>query len=292
MANLKDIRRRITSVKNTRQITRAMKMVAAAKLRRSQERILEARPYAYRLRDMIWEISQRADHADHPLLAVRAPKKVLLLVLTSDRGLAGAFNSNINKRTELYLRENVEVHEEMRLSIIGRKGRDYFKRRSWPVDRLYMDVLTDPTLEKAAAIGRDLIVDFQDKGLDAVYMVYNEFKNAITQKVTVEQLLPVVPEDAGSPRAEAAGGADFIYEPDKRAILDASLPLHINVQIYRAILESIASEMGARMSAMDAATRNAGELISKLTLEYNRVRQAAITKEMLEIVGGAEALKG
>lgn len=290
MANLKDIRRRITSVKNTRQITRAMKMVAAAKLRRSQERIVEARPYAYRLRDMIWEISQRADHADHPLLAVRPAKKVLLLVLTSDRGLAGAFNSNINKRTELYLRENVEVHEEMRLSIIGRKGRDYFKRRSWPVDRLYMDVLTDPTLEKAAAIGRDLIVDFQDKGLDAVYMVYNEFKNAITQKVTVEQLLPVVPEDGGGGGADAS--ADFIYEPDKRAILDASLPLHINVQIYRAILESIASEMGARMSAMDAATRNAGELISKLTLEYNRVRQAAITKEMLEIVGGAEALKG
>lgn len=292
MANLKDIRRRITSVKNTRQITRAMKMVAAAKLRRSQERILEARPYAYRLRDMIWEISQRADHADHPLLAVRPQKRVLLLVLTSDRGLAGAFNSNINKRTELYLRENAEIHEEMRLSIIGRKGRDYFKRRAWTVDRLYMDVLTNVSLEKVTEIGRDVITDYQSKGLDAVYMVYNEFKNAITQQVTVEQLLPVVPMDGSAPGVEVAGGADFIYEPDKRAILDASLPLHINVQIYRAILESVASEMGARMSAMDAATRNAGELISKLTLLYNRVRQAAITTEMLEIVGGAEALKG
>lgn len=289
MASLKDIRRRIVSVKNTRQITRAMKMVAAAKLRRSQDRILEARPYAYRLREMIWEISERAEHTAHPLLAVREPKKVLILVLTSDRGLAGAFNSNINKRTEAYLRENAEVHEEMRLSIIGRKGRDYFKRRQWPIERLYMDVLTNVTLEKAAEIGRDIIVDFESKGLDAVYMVYNEFKNAITQKVTVEQLLPVVPEETEDTSVD---GADFIYEPDKRAILDATLPLHVNVQIYRAILESVASEMGARMSAMDAATRNAGELIAKLTLEYNRARQAAITKEMLEIVGGAEALKG
>ena len=289
MASLKDIRRRIVSVKNTRQITRAMKMVAAAKLRRSQERIVEARPYAYRLREMIWEISERADHADHPLLAVREPKKVLLLVLTSDRGLAGAFNSNINKRTEAYLREEGEVHDEVRLSIIGRKGRDYFKRRQWPIERLYMDVLTNVSLEKAAEIGRDIIVDYESKGLDAVYMVYNEFKNAITQKVTVEQLLPVIPEETED---TSVAGADFIYEPDKRAILDATLPLHVNVQIYRAILESVASEMGARMSAMDSATRNAGELISKLTLEYNRARQASITKEMLEIVGGAEALRG
>jgi F-type H+-transporting ATPase subunit gamma len=289
MASLKDIRRRIVSVKNTQQITRAMKMVAAAKLRRSQERIVETRPYAYRLRDMIWDLSERAEGSDHPLLAVREPKKVLLLVLTSDRGLAGAFNSNINRRTETYLKENAERHEEMRLAIIGRKGRDYFKRRQWKVDRLYTDVLTNVSLEKAAEIGQDIIVDYKSMGLDAVYMVYNEFKNAITQMVVVEQLLPVVPEESD----ESTGGtADFIYEPDKRAILDATLPLHINVQIYRAILESVASEMGARMSAMDSATRNAGELIHKLKLEYNRARQAAITTEMLEIVGGAEALKG
>ncbi len=289
MANLKEIRTRIKSVKNTRQITKAMKMIAASRLRKAQQAIEAKRPYAQRLGDVITSLATRAEQEDHPLLAVRPPKKVLLLVLTSDRGMCGGFNVNISRATEAYVRNNGSVHDEITLSIIGRKGQDYFGRRpQYQIDKLYQGVFENIGFDKANEIGDDIISAFQSEGLDAVYLVYNEFKSAIAQEVVVEKVLPVDTPDGG----DDAPGLDFEYEPSKRAVLDEVLPLYVNMQIYRAILESIASEMGARMTAMDAATRNAGELIDKLTLKYNRARQAAITTELMEIIGGAEALKG
>ena len=287
MPNLKDIRKRIGSVKNTQQITKAMKMVAAARLRKAQEGIQSMRPYSYRLRDVIGELAARADFSDHPLLEQRSQDNIELLVFTSDRGLCGGFNSNINRKTQQYAAENQDKHSSISLDIIGRKGREYFRRRDLPTNRYFQDILTDVSLTRCAEIAEHVITNYTEKNLDAVYCVYNEFKSAITQEVVVEQLLPVVPV-----QNEDASMGEFIYEPSKEEIMDAVLPRHITVQIYRMMLESVASEMGARMSAMDAATKNAGELIDRLTLQYNRARQAAITTELMEIIGGAEALKG
>jgi len=286
MANLKDIRKRIGSVKNTQQITKAMKMVAAARLRKAQESIETMRPYSYRLKDIIAQLAARADGDDHPLLAQREPKRVRILVMTSDRGLCGGFNANINRTTERYIKANERGHEEVTLDVIGRKGNDYFKRREITMGRYFDDVLTNVGLEKASDIGEKAISDFIEGDLDAVYVIYNEFKSAMTQEVVVEQLLPVVPAEA---QADGNMG-EFIYEPSKDAVLDAVIPRDITVQIYRMLLESVASEMGARMSAMDSATKNAGELIDKLTLQYNRARQANITSELMEIISGAEAI--
>ena len=289
MANLKEIRNRIKSVKNTRQITKAMKMIAASRLRKAQQAIEAKRPYAQRLSDVITSLATRAEHEDHPLLAVREPKKVLLLVLTSDRGMCGGFNVNISRATEAYVRNNGSVHDEIKLSIIGKKGQDYFGRRpQYSIEQMYQGIFENIGFDKANEIGDDIVSAFQSQGLDAVYLVYNEFKSAISQEVVVEKVLPVDTPEQG----DDAVNLDFEYEPSKRAVLDEVLPLYVNMQVYRAILESIASEMGARMTAMDAATRNAGELIDKLTLKYNRARQAAITTELMEIIGGAEALKG
>ena len=286
MPSLKDIRKRIGSVKNTQQITKAMKMVAAARLRKAQESIETMRPYSYRLKDIIAQLAARADAQDHPLLAQREPERVRILVMTSDRGLCGGFNANINRTTERYLKDNTLGHKEITLDIIGRKGNDYFKRRDATVGRYFDDVLLNVGLEKASDIAEKAISDFIEGDLDAVYVVYNEFKSAISQEVTVEQLLPVVPAEA----PEDGHMAEFIYEPSKEALLDAVIPRDITVQIYRMLLESVASEMGARMSAMDNATKNAGELIDKLTLQYNRARQANITSELMEIISGAEAI--
>ncbi len=295
MPSLKDIRRRIRSVSNTRQITKAMKMIAAARLRKAQAAIEARRPYAKRIADVITSLAGRTEREDHPLLARREPKKVLIIVLTSDRGMCGGFNANICRETERYVRSHVGVHESIELAIIGKKGQDYFGRRpQYKVHKNYRGVFEKIGYEKASEIGEELQAAYVGEGLDAIYMVYNEFKSAITQKVVVERLLPVEPEgtEGGSAPAEAGVAQDFEYEPSKHDVLDEVLPLYVNNQIYRAILESIASEMGARMTAMDAATRNASELLTRLTLQYNRARQAAITKELMEIVGGAEALKG
>lgn len=289
MANLKDIRRRIAGVKNTQQITRAMKLVAAAKLRRAQERIESQRPYAYELRAMIAALADRAEEAAHPLLRRRELKNVDILVLTSDRGLCGSFNINICRTTESYVREHKDVHEQAGLVIVGRKGNEYFKRRpSYTIHKYYREILTSPDFDHVAEIGRDVTAQYTDRDLDGVFMVYNEFKSAASQKVVVEQLLPIDTSDI----EQSASQIDYIYEPDRTAILDRILPLHVNIQIWRAVLESMASEMGARMTAMDAATKNAGELLSALTLQYNRARQEAITNELMDIVGGAEALRG
>lgn len=292
MATLKQIRRRLTSVRNTQKITRAMKLVATAKLRRAQENMTRAKPYARRLRKMIWDVSERSGEDAHRLLEVREEKKALLIVITSDRGMCGAFNSNINKRAEKYLRENENGHEQVALALLGRKGRDYFRRRPYSIDREYMEVLSAPSFESVCKIGDEIKARYLDGNLDAVYIVYNEFKSAMSQNVVVERFLPIIPERAHDEEAGSElEGIEFAFEPTMELVLDSVLPLYINVRLYFAVLESLAAEMGARMTAMEAATENAGELLTKLTMQYNKARQAMITNEMLEIVSGAEALK-
>jgi F-type H+-transporting ATPase subunit gamma len=285
---LKDIRKRIGSVKNTQKITRAMKLVAAAKLRRSQEAIIAQRPYARELMNVLADLALRSGRDAHPLLEDRDGPRALLLVLTSDRGLAGAFNANVCRRVEQFAREQGETYPDTTLWLIGRKGGDYFARRKANIRHRELA----PTPANALTCAREVTTKVSDlyigNEVDRVFVVYNEFKSAIAQKVTVEQLLPIVPATL----PEGASPTDFIYEPSKVELLDHLLPLYVQVELYRCFLESVASELGARMSAMDNATRNASEMIGKLTLKYNRARQAGITKELLEIIGGAEALKG
>jgi F-type H+-transporting ATPase subunit gamma len=286
MANLKAIRNRIASVRGTQKITRAMKMVAAAKLRRAQENILALRPYAKDTMAVLSDVAALTGAEDHPLLARRNPDRVMLVVLTSDRGLAGGFNSNINRSTEDYLKTHAEQHKETSLAVIGRKGRDYFRRRKVTIRHEIMGVFEDLNWDKAAEVARTIIHEYSQGDLDAVFLVYNEFKSIISQKVVVEPLLPIVPSAGGESRVE------FIYEPSKEALLDRLLPMYVEVEVYRALLESVASEFGARMTAMDNATKNASDMIDSLTLQYNKARQASITSELLEVVAGAEALKG
>ncbi|MBM4386212.1 MAG: ATP synthase F1 subunit gamma [Deltaproteobacteria bacterium] len=289
MATLRQIKRRLLGIKNIQQITRTMKMVAAVKLRRAQENILKARPYTFRLRDVISQLALRAEGTSHPLLQKREEKKVLLLVITSDRGLCGAFNSNINRKAERYVKSNVKGHESIELLLVGKKGRDYFRRRGYPIRKEYMGVLTDPTLERIGEIGSYITGEYIDSGLDAVYIIYNEFKSAVQQQVVVETILPIEPPQ--SVQETIKNPIDFLYEPDREKILNAVLPLYVNIQVYHAVLESLAAEMGARMTAMESATNNAKDLINRLTLIYNKTRQASITKELMDIIGGAEALK-
>ena len=287
MPSLQDIRRRISSVKSTQKITRAMKLVAAAKLRRAQENILAARPYAIKLHEMIGELAMRADTEDHPLLTVREPRRVMLLVLTSDRGLCGGFNTNILKALLKYRDEHQGQFDEVEITVVGRKGRDYLKFRGIPIKRYIPGLDVNSALDRAREITDIIVDDFLEDNLDMVYLFYNEFKSAMSQEVITEQLLPIVPmemeEDEGS-------NIDFVYEPDKLTLLETIMPMYVEVEVYRATLESTASEFGARMTAMENATNNAKDMISSLTLEFNKARQAAITKELLDIVGGVEAL--
>ena len=288
--NLKAIRRRIGSVKNTQKITRAMKLVAAARLRRAQENITKMRPYALQTLKMLSSLAARAgeDEALHPLLARREPKNILLVVLTSDRGLAGSFNASVSKAALRFYQEQVAAGRNVTVGAVGRKGRDFLRRRGVPIKHSFANIYEDLKYEKANVIGDTIVAEYASHDLDAAYLIYNEFKSAITQKVVVEPLLPIQPMVV--PQDETA--VDFVYEPSQRQILDTLLPLYVNVEIYRALLESVASEHGARMTAMDNATRNAKDMISRLTLQANRARQAAITTELMEIIGGAEALKG
>lgn len=290
MANLKIIRKRIASVKNTQKITRAMKMVAAARLRRAQQAIVELRPYAVKTMDVLSALAARVEEEEeaHPLLARREPKNVMLVVLTSDRGLAGAFNANINKAAYKRWQSLEKDGSSVSFAVIGRKGRDYLRRRKATIDKDFTGIFEDLSVEKAGEIARYIVDSYTRHELDAVYLVYNQFKSAISQDVVVEPLLPIEPMATG----EDLGPVDFIYEPNRRALLDTLLPMYVEIELYRALLESVASEHGARMTAMDAATNNAKDMIGKLTLEFNRARQAAITKELMEIIGGAEALKG
>ena len=287
MANTIDIRRRIRSVKNTQQITKAMKMVSAAKLRRAQDRMMAARPYAAALREVLASVAARSESADHPLLQTREEERnVVVVVVTSDKGLAGAFNSNTIKATQVAIRDH--HWESVQILPIGRKATEYFRRRPVELRAEGAHVLQALSLEKVREIAQILIDDFITEKVDAVYVVYNEFKSVIAQIIRTERLLPL-----DRPKQDDSLPAiDYLYEPGPAEILSDILPKYVEFQLYRILLESAAAEQGARMTAMEAATKNASEMIDHLTLTYNRIRQASITKEIIEIVSGASAAQG
>jgi len=295
MPTLRDIKRRIASVKSTQQITRAMKLVAAAKLRRAQERIVEARPYCRTMGEMVSDLALRSPRGMHPLLRESAamgengPMRRLLLVITGDRGLCGAFNSNIIRRSlELLRAEQDDPDVSLALIVVGRKARDFYRRRGQVTVRSeYLNFFDRLAFSHAAQIGQEVATAYAENEVDEVRLVYNEFRSAVSQRVVVETLLPI-PSAAGSGEAS---GVDYLFEPSPVAILAALLPRHVQVQVYRALMESLAAEYGARMTAMDNATKNASEIIDLLTIQFNKARQERITRELLEIVSGAEALR-
>lgn len=288
MANLKEIKKRIGSVKNTQQITKAMKMVSAAKLRRAQEAVVAARPYSDKIKDVLTSIAARDIETSHPLLEQREKRNALVLLVTADRGLCGGFNSNIAKAATKFVQQQTGDYAEYTLRIVGKKGNDLLKRRKdLSIDKVYENITGSVTYATAALLGQEVVEDYEAEKYDAVYIIYNQFHSAINQEVTINQLLPIVPEET----QDESYVADYIYEPSSEEVLHSILPKYIEVQIFGALLESVASEHGARMSSMDSATKNASEMINKLTLQYNRARQAAITKELMEIVSGAESIK-
>lgn len=291
MPSLQSLRRKIASVKNTQKITKAMKMVAAAKLKRAQERILTSRPYAHQLREVMSNLSQRVNRDSHPLLSRRDGKALELLVVTSDRGLCGAFNANILRRAIEFLEEQRRQGKQVSVSLIGRKSIDFFKRRDWPIRQEWGGVFDRLSFEHALDIGQNVVSQYYEGTFDHLYVVYNEFKSAMQQEVIVEKLLPIESLRDSEEGDTPSMGGGYLYEPDESELLETLLPKHFEIQTYRALLESAAAEQAARMTAMDGATRNAGELIKKVTLFYNKTRQAAITKELMDIVGGAEAIK-
>jgi F-type H+-transporting ATPase subunit gamma len=297
MPSLKAIRSRIASTKATQKITRAMKMVAGARLTRAQQRILALRPYAVKTAEVLASVAHTMRDAaedqnepPHPLLARRPEKRALFLVFSANRGLCGALNTNINKATERAWNEKQASDVEVSFATLGRKGREYLGRRRANVIRDFPDAYDSLDLPNARAVARWLVPRFERGEFDAVYLVYNEFKSAMTQRVALERLLPLVePPNAAPP--DGSNPTEYLYEPDQRTLLERIVPMYVEITVYRSLLESQASFFGAQMTAMDAATRNAKDMIARLTLEYNRARQAAITKELMEIIGGAEALK-
>ncbi len=303
MANLKQIRRRISSVKSTQKITRAMKMVAGARLTRAQQRIVALRPYAVQTAKVLASVTaageaeaeESGQESEHPLLARRPLKSVLLLVITSDRGQCGAFNTNILRAAERERREREAQGQKVLLAVIGRKGRDFYQRRKVPLYHVFSGIWEKLQTETSRVVARKVLRPFLTGEVDSIQLVYNEFKSAMTQKVTVEPLFPLAkPKAVEAKSDEAATFAshdEFLFEPSKEALLERLVPMYVEISLLRALYESMASELGARMTAMDSATKNAAEVISQLTLVYNRARQAAITTELMEIIGGAEALK-
>lgn len=311
MASLKEIRKRIVSVKSTQKITRAMKMVAGARLNRAQLRITELRPYAVKTKQVLSEVTQQArenlaeaneeagaqahtlDDDQHPLLDVRPERSVMLVVLTSDRGLCGGFNTSICKLAEKQWREREAKGQQVKLLIVGRKGRDYFTRRKAPIEYI-PDVWHNLDWSTSRVLAKTVLGPFlrSDEPVDAIYFVYNEFKSAMTQDVVCEALLPVANPTEEEAANDEEHNVEFVFEPNKDGLLEQLVPMYVQISILRALFESMASELGARMTAMDAATNNAGDMIDRLTLKYNRARQAAITTELMEIISGSEALKG
>ena len=281
MPSLLDIRRRIRSVKNTQQLTKAMKTVSAAKLRRAQERVVSARPYANQLRHVLGDLAGRVENIEHPLLEVRPEKRILLLVVSADRGLCGGFNSNLTKAAQNFLRQHAS--DDVRLFAAGRKGRDFFRRRNASFVSEYTNFFSKLDVGNARDIATQLVDLYTKAEIDAVYIIYNEFKSVIQQRIVLEKLLPL----GSSELKEKPSGVDYIFEQPAQEILNRLLPRYVEIEIYRALLESAAAEHGARMAAMDTATRNAGDMIESLTLNMNRVRQAAITREIIEVVSGA-----
>jgi F-type H+-transporting ATPase subunit gamma len=293
MPSLQDIRRRIRSVKNLQKITKAMKMVAAAKLRRAQDRVISARPYANTMMRMLGRLATRAGDYKHPLLEVRdSDNHYLLVVVTSDKGLCGSFNTNLNKAAQKFIRDN--AGKTVELIAVGRRGRDFFRRRAKVISEFIEVEKLAATHAGAAEIARDLMERYtaEDSTIDKVFIVYNEFKSVLSQKVVLKQLLPISAEAFGgeTDAKETEAQADYLYEQPASEILGTLLPRYIETQVFYAMLESIASNRAAQMTAMDSATKNAGDVIDRLTLNMNRVRQASITREIIEVVSGAQAL--
>lgn len=287
MASLKSIKKRIVSVKNTRQITKAMKMVSAAKLRRAQENVVAARPYAKKLGEVLERLAKQQDADTHPLLEKRIAEKALLIVVTSDRGLCGGFNANISKAADRFVKERKGDFSEISLLTIGRKGFELLKNRQ-KIYKNYSNILSNLNYQTAALLAQEVIEGYLNGEYDEVYILFNAFRSVMSQDITLQPLLPVAPPQS----AEEEYAPEYIYEPSKGELLGELLPKHIEVQVFKALLESLASEHGARMTAMDSASKNATEMIGKLTLQYNRARQAAITTELMEIISGAESIKG
>ena len=286
MANLRDIRRRIRSVKSTQQITRAMKMVAAARLRRAQEAVLSARPYANQMLAVLSSLAARVEQRSHPLLAERPVERVLLVFITADRGLCGAFNANLIRAAQEYLPRSRASGMKVSMLAVGAKGRDFFRKQAIPLMGEHAGIFGRLQFSTAQEIAREIIDRYARGEVDAVDFIYNEFKSIMAQRLVVERYLPIKPFQG--PEGQVL--IDYIYEHPPAEIFNALLPRYIETEVYRALLESQAAELSAKMTAMDAATNNAGELIDSLTLQMNRVRQAAITKEIIEIVSGAAAL--
>ncbi len=289
MASGKDLKRRIASVKSTQQITKAMKMVAAARLRRAQEAIVKARPFAAAIKQTVENIvSDEAIRDAHPLLAKRPVKRVNVFLITSDRGLCGGFNSSLVKRAEALYRSEASKYEKFVFTCIGKKGYEYLTLRKIPVVQYHQDFQKGMTYARVHALGKEAIEGFLSGEFDEIRVIFSEFRSAVSQVSQTVNLLPVeIPQE----QTAGAQGVDFLFEPSREDVLTELLPRYFMARLYKSLLENTASEHGARMAAMDSATKNAGEMIRKLTLEYNKVRQAGITKELLEIVSGAEALK-
>jgi F-type H+-transporting ATPase subunit gamma len=294
MATLRDIRRRIRSVESTQKITRAMKLVAAAKLRRAQERIVSARPYAVKMAELLSSLVRRAEGEAHPLLVRRPAARKRLVIITADKGLCGAFNSNILRASLAFLREQGETN--VTLVVVGKKARDFYRRRQYEIKSEMLGFFDRLAYSHAQELAGGLMQEYLSGEVDEVHLLYNEFRSVAVQRVKREQLLPIESAEAVDGQGGGQGGAegpagDYIYEPSPEAILAALLPRHVTTQVYRALMESVAGEYGARMTAMEAATKNAKEMISVLSIQYNKARQERITKELLDIVGGAEALR-
>jgi len=281
MANVRDIRRRIRSAKNIQQITRAMKFVAAARLRKAQERVIAARPYARQMLSVLNSVATRVPIRTHPLLAVRGDEKIGLVIISADKGLCGAYNTNILRHAMEFLSSHSE--KKLELSVFGKRARDFFRRRPFSIRHEAINILQKPSFADAVTIAKDIIEEFCRADVDQFWLVYNEFKSVVQQRVVVEPLLPI----QRLANADDLGRLEYLYDEPPAKIFDHLLPKHVEAQIYRALLEAAASEQGARMTAMDAATNNAAEMIGNLTLYANKVRQAGITKELIEVVSGA-----
>jgi F-type H+-transporting ATPase subunit gamma len=281
MATLIDLRRRIRSVKNTQQITKAMKMVSAARLRRAQERMYASRPYAAKMLEVLTSLATRANPENHPLLKVKGDEHIELMVVTADRGLAGAFNANLIKAALHFLDERKNY--DLSLHLIGKKGHDFFRKRKYVIRNSYINIFRNLQYSHAKQIAAETIKAYLEGDLDAIYVIYNEFKSALTQKIVVRRLLPL----ERLPEPTVVETLDYIYEPDPATIFDRLLPRYLEFEIFHALLESGAAEQAARMAAMDSATKNAKEMIDSLTLTMNKIRQASITREIIEVVSGA-----
>lgn len=289
MPSLKSIKKRIASVKNTGQITKAMKMVSAAKLRRAQENVVAARPYAKKLAEVLGRLSGNVSADCSPLIQRREDSnKALLVVVTSDRGLCGGFNANLCKAADRFVKEHKDTFTELKIMALGKKGNDFMKRRH-SVWKSHVSLLSALNYQTAALLAQEIIDGYLAEEYDEVHIVYNEFRSVMSQEITFTQLLPVTPPATDN---EALEPREYIYEPGQAELLTELLPKHIEVQIFKTLLETVAGDHGARMTAMDSASKNAKEMIGKLTLIYNRARQAAITKELMEIISGAESVKG